>query len=166
MKKRIITVIIAVALTSFGSICWAASADEESSDKTLYRRLLRDIRSVDKEHSDVLRQCVTEAKEKGQASLNTKNRLLAAVEKRDRIMNRLTLLCLRHGWELPESEPSARAASEAREEKDRIFQPADEMIKQVFATEAKHIAGRVSLPVISVNTPSTHTKERKKWLIF
>ena len=61
----------------------------------------------------------------------------------------MTLLALRHGWDLPGSQ-ATETVPEENHEAQRIFEPADLMIKRQFAHDSRRIVGRISLPMISV----------------
>lgn len=143
-----------------------ANSNDVKADRIRYQKLLREIKSVDAEYSRVLQQAVSETKKDGKASLETKSRLLALSDKRDRIVNRLTLLSLRHGWEVPLTNRSDVNASQVLDEKQRVFEPADEMVKQKFAEEARRIASSITLPIISIESEKEDVKEKKKWVIF
>lgn len=146
------------------------NSEDATADRVRYRRLLQEIKSVDAEYSRAMRQAISEAKKDGKATLETKSRLLALTDKRDRILNRTTLLSLRHGWDLPESDSPNETTTEIPDERDRIFEPAEQMIKQRFAQDASRIAKIVSLPIVSIESvrqdKSAKKNKEKKWFIF
>jgi len=151
--KKIVTitfgvVLLAVSVTRAGV---QTGQEDATADKSRYHRLLREIKSVEADYHKVQNQAFIEAKSEGKASLETKSRLLALSDKRRRIMDRLLLLSLRHGWDLPDPEmPTASGTTRPLDDKERVFAPADEIIKEKFAQEAQRIAAKIRLPVISV----------------
>lgn len=153
-RKAMIVFGLAVLLINTTLVCADTNRKDATADKVRYQGLLREIRSAEADYHKVQNQAFAEAKNEGKASLETKSTLLALSDKRRRILDRLLLLSLRHGWEIPDPEmPTASAASNVLNERERVFALADQLIKEKFAEEARRIAGRISLPVISL--PST-----------
>lgn len=144
--------------------------EDEAADRARYQGLLRDIKSVDAQYSKALRQALFETQNDGKASLETKSQLLSLRDKRDRIINRITLIALRHGWEIPTGDQPDLSASRIPDERERVFEPAEQMIKDKFALDARRIAGRLNLPVIPIEAvrkdKQTKNGRAKKWLIF
>lgn len=165
-KNIILTAVIAILIGT--SISFADSADVRA-DRSRYEGLLRDIRKIDAEYSQILKKAMQEAKEKdnGSASLETKSRLLALTEKRDRAINRLTILSLRHGWEMPDTS-TPEATAQIPDERQRVFEPAEQIIKDTFSKEASRIAQTVTLPLVPLESQQQNDKkkEEKKWLLF
>jgi hypothetical protein len=162
MKTQLISTLVGLVLMVDLSPVLAVSASsncDERTDKARYNKLLHDFKAVNTERANILNQAVSEAKKDGQASLETKSHLLALSEKRDRTYNRLVILSLRHGFELPKVAESGSEATETKDEKDRVFEPADQMIKQIFAQEAKQIASNITLPLISIESDTNEVKE-------
>ena len=151
--KKIVTitfgvVLLVVSITRAGV---QTGREDATADKSRYHRLLREIKSVEADYHKVQNQAFIEAKSEGKASLETKSRLLAISDKRRRIMDRLLLMSLRHGWDIPDPEmPAASGITQPLDDKERVFAPADEIIKEKFAQEAHRIAAQVKLPVISL----------------
>ena len=129
-----------------------AAGNEEWADRSVYNRLLNEIRRTDAEYAQALGQAMGEAREgKGEASLQAQAKIIELRDKRDRLMNRCILLSVRHGWEMPkigEPDPNPVAVSSA---KDKVFEPATYIIKGRFAKEARQIAAALTLPVVSVD---------------
>ena len=152
MKKTVMIMFGLMVLTV--NTTWASvqtDREDAAADRSRYQSLLREIQSVEADYHRFQNQAFIEAKTDGDASLETKSRLLALSDKRQRIMDRLLLLSLRHGWDIPDPEmPAASGTPQVLDEKQRIFAPADEIIRQKFAEEARRIAARIKLPVISV----------------
>jgi len=168
MKTKNIILIAVIAVLVGTSISFADSADVRA-DRSRYEGLLREIRKIDAEYSQVLKKAMEEAKEKdnGSASLETKSRLLALTEKRDRTINRLTILSLRHGWEMPDTS-TPEATEQIPDERQRVFEPAEQIIKDTFSKEASRIAKTVALPLVPLESQQQNDKkkEEKKWLLF
>lgn len=166
--KRIILIMLMAALVST-SICFADSSDTRA-DRSRYDGLLREIRKIDAEYSKVIKKAMEEAKENdnGSASLETKSRLLALRDKRDRIINRLTILSLRNGWEMPDTS-TPEATEKIPDEKERVFEPAEQIIKNTFSKEACRIVKTINLPLVPLQSQQQSDnkgKEDKKWLLF
>lgn len=171
MSNSKMTLIKVVTLVS---VVWTAAFAENNvdgkslqADKARYRRLLRDIQAIDSERNDVLEQAVAETKEYGKASLEPKSRLIALRNKRDRCMNRLMLISLRHGWKMPDTKVQKVqnvADDRIKSEKEQLFESADSMIKEKFAQQARQIASKLILPVISMRTKEQSKKENQRWL--
>ena len=140
----------------------AADSHENAVDKTRYRALIREVQSVEVELSKIQDLAVKEVKQQGEASLETKSNLQSLENKRNRLMDRLLMLSLRYGWDIPDrNAPVNSSVKDSTEERDRIFAPADEIIKKRFAQEAREIAGQLKLPLISLH-PVGHTVPETK----
>ena len=103
---------------------------------------------------------VLEIEKEGKASLETKSRLMSVANKRDRLVNRIMLLALRHGWAMPGTERLQEESDEIPDERQRIFEPADRMIKERFARDTRRIAAKIALPLISIQTVKPRKKAR------
>ena len=77
------------------------SARDIAADKVRYQNLCRDIKVIDADHAKAMKQAVSETEKDGSASLETKSRLLSLRDRRDRLVDRVTLIALRHGWKIP-----------------------------------------------------------------
>lgn len=159
MKVKMTLLLIVMLLTAGTSLARAEESDVRT-DRSRYERLMREVGKIDTEHNTVLKQAVSEAKKDGKTTLETKSRLLSLSEKRDRIVNQLTLLALRNTWPLPGANPKANA-SPVPTERERVFESADQMIRERFAKEAKRIANTIALPVISLESQKLKEKKRK-----
>jgi hypothetical protein len=146
------------------------NSDEVMADKVRYQRLLRDVKSIDADYSKAMKQALVEMKRDGKASLETKSRLLSLTGRRDRLVNRITLIALRHGWDIPGTDTSEDKASQVPDEKHRVFEPADQMIKEKYARDARRIAAKIALPVVTIESVRQEENAKKgktkKWLIF
>ena len=145
------TKLIAVlAMVTWGSLALAAGTAEERRDRATYNGLLGELNGARAEYGGALRAAVREARANGgKASLEAQSRVLAARNRADRAHERLTLLALRHGWEIPEVNLSSGTAQPVQTEDQRIFQPARRLIVEQFAEDARRIAAAVRLPVLS-----------------
>jgi hypothetical protein len=146
-----------IAIMAVGSMAFTAALGQDNAspkdvevDRGRYRQLLGEVRTLDFEYAKTLEQAVEETKKEGKASLESKSQLIGLGEKRDRCVNRLILVSLRHGWDIPDLNIQNMTAAKIVSEKERIFQSADNMIRDRFAQEAKQIAGKIALPIISL----------------
>jgi len=173
MNAKLAVLSIVVSLILGSSLALAdlnSNSKDVIADKALYQRLLREIDSVDAEYSRAMRQAILETREDGKASLETQSNLLALSDKRDRIVNRVTLLSLRHGWDIPNADRLSANTAQIADARKRVFEPAEQMIKQKFAQDARRIAKIVNLPVVSIKSARQQEQAKKerqnKWLIF
>ena len=164
MYSRQLTMLITGTVVLVASSVQAMTDQRDSiTDKTKYRSLVREIRSVEMDYAKTQNQAVNEVKRDGSASLDTKSSLQSIEGKRNRIMDRLLMLSLRYGWDIPDRNmPIDKPVSDPADDRDRIFASADEIIKKKFVKEAREIAGRIKLPLISVKTAARVKKQAKK----
>lgn len=145
-------------------------AREMAADKARYQNLMREIKAIEVDHARTLKQAMSETQATGAASLETKSRLLSLRDRRDRLIDRVTLIALRHGWKIPGTQMGQPAEQEMPEGQRRIFEPADQMIRDRFAKHARAIVARVPLPVIPIESERRAREvgkgKEKKWLIF
>ena len=157
----ILGVLIIAASTSLGATNLPAAQPEGPDealvkDKVRYRSLTRQIREIDRKYNQILKVAMDEAhgSESGEASLETQAELLALKGQRDRLNDRVTVLALRHGWDLPGldvNKDDGRTASSGTEE---VFAASAAIVRQGFVRDAREIAGRIELPVITLGTGS------------
>lgn len=146
-----IIIMVTVALTSARAV---AQGSGERADRGRFNRLIQQIQRVDANYANAMQIGMTEARQSdGSASDTTQAKLLALRDERDRKMNRLVLLSVRHGWDIPDIDsPSVQQHVTVVTEKDKIFAPAQDAIKSRFKQEAIAIAAKLTLPIISVRT--------------
>jgi hypothetical protein len=146
------------------------NSEDVRADRARYQSLLREVRSVDSDYAKTLQQALNETKTNGEASLEIKSRLLSLTDKRDRLINRVTLIALRHGWEIPGSEPPGVNSAPVPDDRQRVFESADQMIRDRFASDARRIASKIKLPVVPIESvrqdERAAKRKAKKWLIF
>ncbi len=120
-------------------------------DLVTYNRLLTQIKQIDRDYTQTLNRAMRQARANGgQSDLTTLADLLALRDSRDRVMARLTLLGLRHGWDLPDSQSAfSTEAIQVRTASEQVFEPAERIVKARFAEEAEQIAAAIKLPVIT-----------------
>ena len=157
MKTKVSMIVLAV-VSLFS--CHVFAADDARADKTRFNSLLRELRIVEAEYNNTINQAMSEKHQDDQTSLETKSKIMALADKRDRILDRLTIISLRHGWEIPDSK-NDQNGSKVSDEKKRIFAPADEVIRERFAQQAKKIAEGITLPIISINSQAKEIKKEK-----
>ena len=84
-----------------------------------------------------MKQAMNEAREQdGQADVSTKARLLSLRDERDRLLSRLLILSMRHGWKIPQMNRVAAATSNRRAAEESVFGSVDVLVKRRFAAEA------------------------------
>jgi len=152
--KTLVTMLAVAALLA-GSVAFAGDQRDERvekvRDKATYDQLVGQVRQVEAQYNQVVTQAMKEARESnGSASLETQSNLIALREKRDRLLNRLLLVSLRWGWDMPDMNAPAAADVPVRTQTDQVFESAERVIKALFSSEAKRIAMAVKLPVTSV----------------
>lgn len=121
------------------------------ADLVTYNRLLTQVKHIDRDYTQTLNRAMRQARANdGQSDLKTLADLLALRDNRDRVMARLTILGLRHVWDLPDSQSAfSTAAIQVRTASQQVFEPAEQIIKARFAEEAEQIAAAIKLPVIT-----------------
>jgi len=136
-----------------------AGGDATAQERATYRGLVRDIRRIDGEYEQLLGASIEEAKssESGTVGLERQAELINLRDERDRLLQRLQLLSLRHGWDMPDFEAGSEAADEdgadGLSEKEQVFASAADEIRTRAAREARMIAERISLPITPVLVP-------------
>lgn len=151
MRRTTMAIIImaAFALTSAPA---SAQGLGERTDRITFNRLIHQIQRTDADYAKTMQTGMKEARESdGSPSVGILMDLLSLRDQRDRLMNRLVLISVRHGWDIPDfNTPTVQKHASIVTEKDRIFAPAQNAIKSRFKQEAIEIASRLTLPVISV----------------
>ena len=158
MLNRPLKPLIAVTLLCICTTSVLAADQDERIDRSVYNRLIRQVRQTDAESAQVVGKAMREAREStaGKASLETQSQILALRNRRDRLMNRLLVVSLRFGWEVPDfNQPSNVQNGSAPTESEQIFEPAEQIISARFAVESRKIASRLVLPVITIDALST-----------
>ena len=152
MTRKVLIMAVVLAAGLFGSrTALAEDRPGTGMDRATYNRLTDQVREVDQEFAQAVQDAMREAREgDGKASLETQSRVLGLREKRDRLMTRLTLVALRHGWKLPDQNPDGTVKPGYGSSTDKYFEPAADMIRNRFTLESKRIAAAVNLPVISI----------------
>lgn len=152
---RTLVTVLTTVLFLAGSVAFAAEERDErvekARDKATYDQMVGQIRQVEAQYNQVLAQAMKEARESnGSAPLETQSKLIGLREKRDRLLDRLLIVSLRWGWDMPDmNAPAASADAPVRTQSDQVFEPAERVIKARFAVEAQRIAAAVKLPIIS-----------------
>ncbi len=142
-------ILAVVALTSASA---SAQGSGERADRVTFNRLIQQIQRTDVDYAKAMQVGMEEARQAdGSPSATTQADLLSLRDQRDRLMNRLVLISVRHGWDIPDfNTPAVQQHMTIVTEKDRIFAPAQDAIKSRFKQEAIEIASKLTLPVISV----------------
>ena len=151
MRPSTLAIIMMFSIALTAASAFAQSAGERA-DRATFNRLTQQIQRVDAEYAEAMRRAMDEARESsGSASTSTQADLLSLRDERDRLMNRLLLISVRHGWDIPDfNTPATPEAEPVVTERDRIFAPAQDAIRSRFKEEARDIASHLSLPIISL----------------
>ena len=157
MNSTIKTILIMAVVTVTATSSFAGSAQDERADRVVYNQLVRDLRRVHSQYAGAIEKGVGQAQSNdGKSSFSTKAQILASRDEFDRKMTRLTLIALRHGWEIPEFESGPKKeVTNTISGKEQIFAPADALITEAFRYQAEQIALTIRLPVISVEATAT-----------
>ena len=152
--KTLCTTMAAVLLA--GAWATAAAAEPEGpaeQDWTVYNKLIGELRGDHARLAGAYKTAVIQAREnRGEASTEIRAEILALRERIDRKSVRLMLVAGRHDWPVPEfstdgfNADKGPAAPTAREQ----LLPSDPVIAGVLADQARRLAARVRLPLISV----------------
>lgn len=146
-RMTVNTVVLAVMLLTCSQNGFAAT-DERRSDQVVYRQLARDIQRIDRQYAKVLETAKAEARNSGKQNLELEAELLGLRDRRDRSMDRLMLLALRHGWEIPDFTPDASPSRASG--KEAIFAGSRTIIREEMKREADEIASELWLGVITL----------------
>ena len=90
----------------------------------------------------------------GKANPETKARLLSVRDERDRLMARMLILSMRHGWEIPDLDKPTVSKSSRQESEDSVFGAVDVLVNRRFTMEARRIVETLPLPVVSLESMS------------
>ncbi len=146
----------------------AAGPDPElaakQADQATYNQLVYRVRQLDQDYARTVRKAMSVARKgAGKADMETMAQLLAIRDERDRAMARLTMVAMRHGWELPESSPGLSTPADASVESAQpVFKAAEHIIESRFSQEATKIALDVNLPVLRPAEPAQAVQEKGK----
>ncbi|NOX55366.1 MAG: hypothetical protein GXP27_13200 [Planctomycetes bacterium] len=144
----------------------ALAADkDERADKVVFDRLVREMRQTHQKYAVAYQRAVTEARDNdGKATLETKAEILSLRDEIDRKTTRLLLIALRHGWEVPRFDVDNPGSPEpVTSQKERIFSPVDDLIRTAFAAEARQLAAKVRLPVVSIRAAKSDKPKESKF---
>ena len=127
----------------------------EQVDRALLYRLIRQVRRIDRENEELMDRAMSEARDNdGKANPETKARLLSVRDERDRLMARMLILSMRHGWEIPDIDKPSVSTSSRQEAEDSVFGAVDVLVNRRFAMEARRIVATLPLPVVSLESMS------------
>ena len=161
MKSTIKALFVIAVLAVMPTSAFAVDRDERG-DKVVFDRLVREMHQTHQKYAAACQRAVTEARNNGgKAAMETKAGILSLRDEIDRRTTRLLLIALRHGWEVPRLDRDDRGSPEpTTSRKEQIFAPVDDLIREAFAREARQMAAKVRLPVVSIST--TKADEPKK----
>ena len=154
--KTMCTIIAAAVLAG---LTGAAGADDAvqtaQKDRAVYNQLVKGLRADHQQLGRAYQTAVEQARAKdGEVTTKLRAEILTLRERIDRNSVRLMLVASRHGWKVPEfpTEPGAAAKLPPALSPRQQLLPPDPLIGEVLAREARTLAGRVVLPVISIGT--------------
>lgn len=155
--------LLIIVLVSITMAPAQADTPEERIDRAQYNWLVTEIRRIDADFTVMVNGGLEEARENGgKADLTTQSKILALRDRRDRRMTRASIIALRWGWELPEfNAQSESRTSRPLSEKETMFAPAGHILQTRFSNEAKAIARRLVLPIISIPEKATVVTEEE-----
>ncbi len=166
MKTTVIPILMASAMLLAVSPAGAEDSDPGSKqDRKVYNQLIQEIRTAHVNLARAYKKAVAEARDgNGQATTQTRARIVSFRDEIDRKNVRLMLVADRHGWEVPEFRledfEDQADQPETPSLTDQFFPP-DPRITQVLATEAKQLAAQVKLPIIpAADKVKLSTKDR------
>ena len=167
--KTVLKVSVALAVVGlFGAVASAqpAASPGETMDKAgaietdraVYDRLLRAIGEDRAALSRAYADGVVEARSRGgQPPTARRAEILALRERIDRNGVRLMLVAGRHGWPVPEASAVTPAEGSAAQDQDARAKlvPPDPVISEVLSADARKLARRLRLPIITLaKTPA------------
>jgi hypothetical protein len=131
----------------------ASSQSTEQADRVTLRTLTRKVRRIDRETDDLMDRAMQEARDNnGKANPETKAKLLSLRDERDRHFSRMLVISMRHGWPIPDLDRSTATESEREDYEASVFGSVDVLVQRRFAVEAKRMAGRITMPVVSLES--------------
>ncbi len=163
--SRILLPCIGLLLVTVLAAAPARAAQNESgrqTDLVNYNQLMHQVRQLDRDYSRVMAKAMDVARaNNGKADQVSMAELLSIRDKRDRLMTQLTMVALRHGWELPSTAPGSSEAEVSGAprppQQQAVFRPAEKLIQARFADEAGRIARRLRLPIVAAPGTEPHT---------
>jgi hypothetical protein len=149
--------VLAVLVMVGGLNCLAAAPAQakdaaERKDRSTYNKLVRQIRVARSKLADLERKAVAKAHDNGGTAPDPiKAEILSVQDDIDRKTNRLELITLRHGWEMPdfENDQGKTGTVDALASREAVFGPVDRMVQRAMHREATQLAATVYLPIIS-----------------
>ena len=150
--KNMIVMMTVLAIFCVAAPMARAEDKDARTDKAVFRQLVRETTETHRQYSTAYHRGVGEARKNGgTASPETKATLLSLRDEIDRKTNRILLIALRHGWEIPWFDlDNPGAPTEPKSRKEEVLAPADALIRTAFAQEARALAASVRLPVVSI----------------
>ena len=152
MKTVYGIILVAAAIAPAARAISAESPEAVAKDRAVYTRLVKELREDHASLSGAYKTAVVQARANdGKVPQKTRADILALRERIDRKNVRLMLLAGRHGWDVPEFSIIEIAADSppAPSDAEQLL-PADPLITEALVEQARRLAGRIRLPVISV----------------
>ena len=152
MRKIIIAMVLIAGMSLLSCIALAGEG-AYSKDEYVFNRLLGERAEVYEKYVRALKKGKEELKANGEIELKTKNDILDARAKKDRLEMRIITIALRHGWDVPAL--SARSANkrfdiEARE-LEKVFGIAKVLVKSELRKDAGWLTADLELPAQRVS---------------
>ena len=158
--KTLHTIIAAMVLAGLaGGAAGADEADQTAQaaqkDRAVYNQLVKELRGDHEQLSRAYKTAVDQARAaNGEVATKLRVEILTLRERIDRNSVRMMLVASRHGWEVPEfpTDPTVAAKLPPALSPRQQLLPPDPLIDAVLASEARMLAGKIVLPVISIGT--------------
>ncbi len=146
---RSLTVIL---MTSIALPLTASAAGDasEKRDRATFNQLARQVRVAKSKLELAKKKGLEQAHHNnGRVDDGLKAEILSLRDEIERKTNRLELVALRHGWDMPDFANVTAAPRHKSETRAEVFGAADRIILSALYEEANHIASKVYLPVVS-----------------
>lgn len=163
MAGGMVSAMILAAVVMVGQPAVPLGREGTVQERQQYRRLVREIRDLDREYEKELQASLAEARgsSSGEVSLQRQADLTNLRDERDRKQQRLEVLALRHGWPIDVNDPSAdtesggagSAAPSQLSDKEQVFASAAADIRDRARLDAQRIALSAPLRTTPVIIP-------------
>ncbi len=148
------TVVLSLMIAGWAGTTAHAEDDMRHKDRGTFNRLASQIRSARGKLATAQAKALAHAhRNNGEVPDPLKAEIVSLQDEIDRKKNRIELVALRHGWEIPDfdAESVVTAARTPGLSRKEVFSAADRLINDALRGEAYEIAAGLTLPVISFN---------------
>lgn len=155
MRKKILVLRISCFILATMFLTSSIMAEENKQagrDRRIFERLLTQRNEAYQKYLGVLEEGKKELKEKGEISLELQDKILRQRSEKDRIETKLISIALRHGWEIPElPENGIKLEGSSSPELNKVFSPAQALVKSELRKEAVQFIANVELPLQKID---------------